>query len=104
MDADDSDPATFFHFLSAAVERSVVNTNRKAHRASLPEVSPDDLRDLTALARRWLRWLLESHADAAPVTLMRWYEIKILCKNLCGDYIDALADVAAARELDIPDE
>lgn len=87
LDRADSDPVTFFHYLSLAFEGA-----RSRRRIRLPKPTTEDLHDLSGFARRYFRLLAQ---QVEP----RWALVLDNYQEIAGDSPIHAALGAAAEEL-----
>ena len=68
LERGDSDPATFFHYVSRAIQPALAGKG-----AALPTPQSEDLRDLTGFTRRYVRYLAE-HLTAPWLLVLDNYQ------------------------------
>lgn len=93
MDSGDSDPASFFHYLKRAIESESLRKPK-----ALPLITPEDLSDLPAFARRFLRDAFSQLSDDVVLVFDNYHEISEV-SSLHAAFNAALAEVPAGANI-----
>jgi ATP/maltotriose-dependent transcriptional regulator MalT len=82
VDADDSDPAAFFHYLTQGLGAA------RKHLQALPQLAPEHLKDLSAFARRYFRSFFARLAPPAVLVLDNFQEADDALVGLLGHAVN----------------